>query len=137
MWDGVECLEAEIPGGNGIGNARSVAKIGSIYANGGELGGHRFISPETVGFVLTEQSYRTDLVVEAPVRRGFGLGLNSAEFACPSDRSLHWGGRGGSICVMDLDSKTCLAYVPNNWLPGRESDPRNEAIRLAYNKVVG
>ena len=38
---------------------------------------------------------------------------------------------------MDLDSKTCLAYVPNNWLPGINSDPRNEAIRLAYNKVAG
>lgn len=137
MWDGVECLEAEIPGANGIANARSVARVASIYANGGALCGHQFLSPATLELVLTEQNYLNDVVFDMPVRRGLGLGLNSAEFVCPGDRSLHWGGRGGSICIMDLDSKTSLGYVPNNWLTTLNDDPRSDAIRLAYNDLVG
>ncbi len=136
MWEVPASLEHEIPGVNGIGNARSVAKIGSIYANQGELGGHRFLSAKTLDLVLTEQSYRNDLVLDMPLRMGFGLGLNTEEFECPGERSLHWGGSGGSICIMDLESRTCLAYVPNHSLPAKISDPRNEAIRLAYNKIV-
>lgn len=137
MWEPPEVLTCEIPGGNGIGNARSVAKIGSIYANHGEMAGHRFLSEETLELIVREHDYRQDEVMEMLVRRGLGLGLNSEEFRCPSDRSLHWGGQGGSICIMDLESKTSLGYVPNKWLPGVHDDPRNEAIRLAYNKVVG
>ncbi len=87
--------------------------------------------------IVREHDYRFDEVVGMPVRRGLGLGLNSEEFACPSEQSIHWGGRGGSMCVMDLASKTSLAYVPNNWIEVINEDPRNEAIRLAYNKIVG
>ncbi len=96
-----------------------------------------FLSPATIELALTEQSYETDVVVQMKMRRGFGMGLNSAEFACPSERSLHWGGRGGSVCVMDLESETCFAYAMNNMLPGLRSDPRNEAMRYAYNAIVG
>ena len=111
MWNDINCLVNEIPGGNGICNARSMAKIGAILANGGEAYGHRFLSPATIELALTEQSSETDVVVQMKIRRGFGMGLNSPEFECPSDRSLHWGGKGGSICIMDLQSKTCLAYA--------------------------
>lgn len=137
MWHDINCLINEIPGGNGIGNARSVAKIGSVLANGGELCGHRFLSPATIELALTELSYETDVVTGMKIRRGFGMGLNSDEFECPSERALHWGGKGGSVCVMDLASKTCFAYVMNNMLPGLRSDPRNEAMRFAYNEIVG
>ena len=42
-WEGLECLESENPGGNGIGNARSLARIGSILAMNGQLDGHFFL----------------------------------------------------------------------------------------------
>jgi CubicO group peptidase (beta-lactamase class C family) len=136
-WEGEGLLTAEIPGANGIGNARSVAKLASIYASGGQLNGHRFLSPETLELVLTEQNYMEDVVMGMPVRRGLGLGLNSEGFDLPGDRSLHWGGRGGSICIMDLDSGTSLGFVPNNFLMGMINDVRNDEIRTAYNRVVG
>jgi len=137
MWNDHRCLIHEIPGGNGLGNAHSLARIGAVVANGGELDGHRFLSQATIDLALTEQSYCEDFVMHMNVRRGFGLGLSSPDFECPSDGSLHWGGKGGSICIMDTTSKTCLAYAMNNMLPGLKSDPRNEAIRLAYNEIVG
>jgi CubicO group peptidase (beta-lactamase class C family) len=134
---GLEWLSAELPGENGVGHARSVAQLCSIYANHGVMKGQRFLSEKTLEYILQEQSYELDLVIDMPVRRGFGLGLNSNEFVCPGEKSLHWGGMGGSIAIMDLASRTCLAYVPNNWLNAKVHDPRNEAIRLAYNALVG
>ncbi len=136
-WEGLECLESENPGGNGIGNARSLARIGSIFAMNGQLDGHFFLSPETIDLALTEQSYRHDLAIDMPVRYGFGMGLNSKEFECPGERSLHWGGAGGSVIIMDLDSRTCLAYAMNRMLPELNTDVRNTALRLTYNSIVG
>ena len=135
-WKGLESLRSENPGGNGIGNARSMARIGSILAMNGKLDGHTFLSPETIDLALTQQSYRHDLVIDMPVRYGFGMGLSSKEFECPGERSLHWGGAGGSIVIMDLDSRTCLAYAMNRMLPDLKEDVRNTALRLAYNAIV-
>jgi len=131
-WVGMESLAAELPSANGMGNARSVARIGAIMANGGQLAGHQFLSPETFELLLTEQCYQQDLFMSSPVRFGFGMGLNSTEFPCPSDRAVHWGGAGGSVCVMDNSSRSAFAYVMNGMLPGRLNDPRSEAIRTAY-----
>jgi CubicO group peptidase (beta-lactamase class C family) len=135
--DPVKMLTSEIPGSTGAGNARSIAKLGAIYANHGELNGQRFLSKETLDYLLQEQVYDMEEVFEMKLRFGLGLGLNSEEFPCPSDQTLHWGGYGGSICIMDLASKTSLAYVPNNFIESIIEDPRNAAIRRAYNGVVG
>ena len=136
-WEGLECLRSDMPGANGIGNARSLARIGAILAMNGELDGHSFLSSQTIDLALTEQSYRHDLVIDMPVRYGFGMGLNSKEFECPSDRSLHWGGAGGSLVIMDVNSGTCLAYAMNRMLPDLKEDIRNTALRAAYNAIVG
>jgi len=135
-WEGLICLRTESPGANGIGNARSLATIGSIIAMNGELNGHTFLSPETIDLALTEQSYRHDLVIDMPVRYGLGMGLNSKEFECPGERSLHWGGAGGSLIIMDVDSRSCLAYAMNRMLPDLKEDVRNTALRLTYNDIV-
>ena len=136
-YDDVNCLVNEIPGTNGMGNGRSIAQLGAIMANHGEFNGHRFLSKKTLDLALTEQSYRHDDAMDMLVRMGFGFGLNSAEFECPSDSCLHWGGMGGSFCIMDLASRTSLGYAPNQWLPGIHEDPRSDPIRLAYNRIVG
>ena len=131
-WEKPEALRAELPSANGVGNARSISRIGSIFANGGSLGGHQFLSGETIDLVLTEQIYKTCLLIGDPVRFGFGLGIRSEEFPCPSDESMHWGGAGGSMCIMDRKSGTCVAYVMNGMLAGRRNDPRGRAIHEAY-----
>lgn len=135
-WQGIQCLEAEMPGANGIGNARSLARIGAIVASNGTLDGHVFLSPRTIELALTEQSYRHDLVINERVRYGLGMGLHSEEFECPGERSLHWGGAGGSLIVMDVDSRTCLAYAMNRMLPDLKEDVRNSALRRTYNEIV-
>ncbi len=47
----------------GFGNARSVAKIGSIIACGGKLDGVKILSPATIAKSLEEQIYGIDLVL--------------------------------------------------------------------------
>jgi len=138
MWYLPEAFTREFPGANCLTSANALAKIGAIHANHGEFLGHRFLSKATLEFALQEQSYDADIaVLDEKIRRGFGLGINSVEFPCPSDQCLHWGGQGGSFLMMDLASKTSIAYVPNNWMgEGFHDDPRNLALLDAYTEIV-
>ncbi len=135
-WQGLESIRIENPGANGIGNARSLAKIGSTIAMNGSLDGHTFLSKNTIELLLTEQSYRHDLVIDMPVRYGLGMGLNSKEFVCPGEGSLHWGGAGSSLVIMDTESRTCLAYAMNRMLPDLKEDIRNTPLRLTFNDII-
>jgi len=123
---------AELPSNNGHGNARSVARVGSILAMSGELDGIRFLSRDTIGEILEEQIYVTDYVFGEPVRYGLGYGLPSKEFPLPNPNALHWGGSGGSFCIMDLDARVCCAYAMNHMLSlVSKHDPRNVKLREA------
>ena len=116
---------------NGYGNARSLVKVGSVLANGGSLYGHHFLSPETIRLAYQEQIYVKDLVMEAPVRYGLGFGLASKEIPLPFPNSFHWGGYGGSMMVMEPDSRTCWSYVPNLFDPSMEADQRGSRVSIA------
>jgi CubicO group peptidase (beta-lactamase class C family) len=128
---------AEIPSANGHGNARSIARIGSAIAMRGEIDGIRLLSRATLGKALEEQSYTTDLVAESPIRFGLGMGLDSKEYPHPNPNTLHWGGFGGSFCIMDLDAGICCAYAMNRML-GEPfgDDPRNASIKSALFSVM-
>jgi len=119
-----EYLMAEIPSANGHGNARSIARVGTIMAMGGELEGTRFLSRGTIDEALEEQIYVTDLVERVPIRWGLGAALPSAEFPFRSPNVLHWGGYGGSICIMNVDRKRCFAFAMNRLTPDFAGDPR-------------
>jgi CubicO group peptidase (beta-lactamase class C family) len=135
-WDTLECLTCELPSGNGMANGRSLAQLGSVFALNGEVGGHRFLQPETIDLMLTEQFYDTDLVVSEPVRFGFGMGLNSAEFPCPSESSLHWGGAGGSFMVADRQYRAAIGYAMNFMRGELLGDPRTDPMREAFNDIL-
>jgi hypothetical protein len=108
-----EWQAAEIPAGNGHGNARSVAKIASVIACEGELDDLRIISQKTLEKILEEQIYDRDLVMQIPIRFGLGVGLKRKERPYPHDRTCYWGGAGGSAIIMDLDAKIGIGYVMN------------------------
>ena len=68
---------AEIPAAGGTGNARSVARVHSALACGGEVDGVRLLSADGVERILEEQVDGTDLVLGVPMRFGMGFGLMS------------------------------------------------------------
>lgn len=106
--------QAEIGAANGHGNARSVAKVQSVVANGGEVNGVRLLSPETIDRIFDEQSNGVDQVLFSNIRFGIGYALQADAFpAMPEGRLCFWGGWGGSVVINDLDRRMTIAYMMN------------------------
>jgi len=124
-----EYRAAEIPAGNGHGNARSVAKIAVALACGGELNGVKLLSMDSIKRSIEQQSYGTDLVLNIPIRFGLGWGLQSKELPIgPNQNLFYWGGFGGSVIIVDLDAKMSIAYVMNNMVLSFTGDLRSERL---------
>jgi len=104
---------AEIPAAGGTGNARSVAEIHAILANGGIARGRRFLSEAGCRKALALQADGADLILGMPARFGLGFALAGGLLPVPSPNSLFWGGYGGSLAIIDLDARTSFAYVMN------------------------
>ena len=98
--------EAEIPAANGHGNARSVARIHSAVACGGEVDGVRLMSEEGCRKIFEVQTDGVDLVLGTPIRFGMGFGINSEyQPLSPNKNVCYWGGWGGSLAGMERDEK--------------------------------
>ena len=120
-----EWRASEIPAAGGTGNARSVARIHSALANGGEVDGVRLLSSEGVDRIFTERHHDVDLVLGMKMRLGTGFGLMNENIPLsPNPRSCFWGGWGGSIAVIDLDAELSIAYVMNKMANGLVGDLR-------------
>ena len=131
-----EWRAAEIPASNGHGNARSIVRVGSALACGGELDGVKLLSLETIEKAIEEQVHGTDLGMSIPIRFGLGFGLVSKEFPMsPNPRAFYWGGWGGSHVTMDLDAKLCWGFAMNKMIMSLTGDPRTMKIREAILKT--
>jgi len=116
---------AEIPAANGHGNARAVARIHAILANGGVADGKRFLSDEGVNRIFDVQTEGKDLVLQIPIRFGMGFGLNSDIMPLsPNPNTCFWGGWGGSLAVIDTDAHLTAAYVMNQMAQTLMGDTR-------------
>jgi CubicO group peptidase (beta-lactamase class C family) len=103
---------ADIGAANGHGNARSVARLQSAVACGGEVDGVRLLSPRTIDRIFETQSDGIDLVLGIPFKFGVGYSL------LPEGRVCAWGGTGGSCVIIDVDRRITFAYVMNKMAPG-------------------
>ena len=127
---------ADIGAANGHGNARSVARVQSIVANGGEVDGVRLLSPETIAVIFDEQANGTDVVLSLPLRFGIGYGLPEPTTLpyLPTDPGIcFWGGYGGSMIIVDTERRMALSYMMNKMNAGIIGSPRSAAlIEAAY-----
>ena len=103
---------ADIGAANGHGNARSVARLQSAVACGGEVDGVRLLSPQTIDRIFEVQSNGIDLVIGIPLKIGVGYSL------LPEGRVCCWGGAGGAMAMIDVDRRMTFAYVMNKMAPG-------------------
>jgi len=119
---------AEIPAVNGHGNARSIAEIHCMLANGGVAKGKRFMSQAGSRKVLEQQIEGPDLVMRhlPPARFGLGFALPGPLLALelPNPNTIHWGGGGCSWIFIDMDARTTFAYAANKMDRLPLSDPR-------------
>ena len=111
---------ADIGGANGHGNARSVARIMSVVARGGEVDGVRLLGQDTIDLIFREQQNGIDLVLGVPLRFGIGYGLPQLDILpwIPDEKICYWGGWGGSTIVMDVGRRMTISYMMNKMGPG-------------------
>lgn len=123
---------AEIPAAGGTGNARSVARVHAALANGGTVDGVRLLSPEGVERIFTERCHQVDRVLGVKLRLGTGFGLmNETVPLSPSTRACFWGGWGGSVAVVDLDTRMSIAYVMNRMSGSMVGDLRAALVVMS------
>ena len=126
---------AEIPASNGHGNARSIAKVGSILACGGMYDKKKILSKSTVKKAIEPQiSGRDVIMIYRPAKFGLGIGLVDDKYYL-GPRSFGWGGAGGSLCVMDIEKKLSIGYAMNK-MHMKGEDPRTGPIFKAVWDVV-
>jgi CubicO group peptidase (beta-lactamase class C family) len=130
---------ADIGAGNGHGNARSVARIQSAVACGGEVDGVRLLSPQTIDRIFEVQSDGTDLVLGYRLEIGVGYGLPWPEVLpfVPRGRVCFGSGAGGSIVIVDADRRMTVAYVMNKMVPRPIVSPIAAALVERVYDIVG
>jgi CubicO group peptidase (beta-lactamase class C family) len=130
---------AEIGAANGHGNARSVARLQALVANGGTVDGVRLLSPATIDRIFEVQADGIDLVIGVPLKFGIGYGLPQPDTLpyLPRDgRLCFWGGWGGSMIIVDIDRRMTLAYMMNQMAAGIIGGPTGTALITAAYAAV-
>jgi len=129
---------ADIGAANGHGNARSVARIMSVVARGGEVDGVRLLGQDTIDLIFREQQNGVDLVLGVPLRLGIGYGLPQRELLpeIPDGKICFWGGWGGSMIVVDVGRRMTFSYMMNRMGAGLVGSERSgEYGRALYDAI--
>jgi CubicO group peptidase (beta-lactamase class C family) len=135
-----EWRRAEIPGANGHGAARDMARVYGALSRGGKVDGVHVLNPDSIAHCSAEQSFGPDLVLQVSTRFGLGFMLSQdrldARFGS-SKRAFGHTGAGGSIGFADPDNRIGFAYVMNRMGPYILLDPRAIALIEATYKSIG
>ena len=121
-----ELHAAELPAANGIGTARSLARL--YAATIGEVDGIRVLDEGTVASATVEQSTGPDAVLALDTRFGSGFFLPSPFSPLMGPRSFGHAGAGGSLAFADPDAGVGFAYVMNQMQQGLSADPRPASL---------
>ncbi|WP_245159885.1 serine hydrolase domain-containing protein [Blastococcus sp. CT_GayMR19] len=133
-----EWRAADLGALNGHSNARGVLDVLRVVTLGGEAGGRRLLSQETIDLIFDVQADGVDLVLEAPYTFGIGYALTPAPSVpyLPEGRVAWWGGWGGSLVVMDLDRRLTFSYMMNKMGAGLLGSERAESyLRAVYSAL--
>jgi CubicO group peptidase (beta-lactamase class C family) len=118
---------ATIPGGNGHGNARGLARVYAAIVDG------RLLSADTLAAATTSQVFGPDLTIGLETHFGLGYGLPGGYLRLgPSPTAFGHGGAYGSLGMGDPAAGLAFGYVLNQ---GRApiGDPRASAlVEAAY-----
>jgi CubicO group peptidase (beta-lactamase class C family) len=123
---------AEIPAAGGTANARAVAMVQSLMANGGTVGGKTILSEAGCRKALELQIEGDDLILGIPVRYGMGYGLAGGAVPLPNPNTIYWGGYGGSLVIVDMDARTTIAYAMNRMAGTTTGDMRAFGLAMEF-----
>jgi CubicO group peptidase (beta-lactamase class C family) len=134
-----EWRRAEIPAGNGHGDALSLARLYGGLACGGALDGVHLLSRDSIARASTEQAFGKDAVLGFPMRFGLGFMLRHDMMPLgPNNETFGHAGAGGSIAYADPVARIGFAYVMNQMQGGTTGDPRGfRLIGALYRALAG
>lgn len=110
LWS-PEVRDATIPSANGFFDARSLAKMYALIANGGSLDGERLLSRDQLRRISLVQTRGLDRVLVMPMRWRLGYHMVGTTRGILPDAFGHYG-FGGSGGWADLSRNLSLAFVP-------------------------
>lgn len=114
--------QAELPAANGIGTARSLARMYASLI--GEVDGIRLLQRETLTAAIAQQGTGLDRVTHMPTRFATGYQLPAPPYLpCGGPASFGHPGRGGSLAFADPEQGIAFGYVMNYAIAG-SPDPR-------------
>jgi CubicO group peptidase (beta-lactamase class C family) len=125
---------AEIPGGGGHGNARSVALCHAPTACGGTANGVTLLSEDGVARIFDAQYEGPDLNLLVPLTFGMGFALYPG--SGPYTRECGWGGWGGSLAIVNVDAQMSFAYVMNRMMTSDSDMRRRHLLSAAYEALM-
>ncbi len=131
MWNRPEVLQAELPSSNGVGTARSIARLYAALI--GEVDGRRLLGADTLARAVEVQVSGPDRVIGLPM--SFGSGFMTPPSAAPAGTFGHTGA-GGSLGIAHPEQGWSLGYVMNQMQLGLTGDARSEGLLKALANAV-
>lgn len=113
-----EVQAAEIPSSNGIGTARSLARMYASLI--GEVDGMRLLTPETLASAIKEQASGTDQVMVMPSRFSCGYMRPTETTPMTGPNAFGHTGRGGSLAFADPEHGVTFGYAMNHIISGSD-----------------
>jgi CubicO group peptidase (beta-lactamase class C family) len=129
-------LEVELPAGNGVGTARSIARAYSAFASGGSEVG---ITPSTFSRIMQPPAPENPIDELLGVPSYFSLGFmrpGPDVMFGSSARAFGTPGAGGSFGFADPDTRLGYAYVMNKMDFHLVDDPREKSLRDAIYRAM-
>jgi len=127
QWNTRALRAAELPSSNGVGDARSLARLYAACV--GEVDGVRVLSETTLDEATRPRTGGLDLVVGVDMCFGLGFMAGPTVFGLGRPRAFGHGGAGGSGAMADRDTGITVAYVMNRLR--FDADPRASSIAAA------
>ncbi len=101
--------QLELPWANGLGSARSIAKLYQAL-----LTPHRLVSPQTLALVFPRQSWsKRDAVIKKPMGFSYGFVKEETILFSPNPEAFGHPGAGGALGFADPKAELSIAYVMN------------------------
>ena len=133
FWNDRAVHGAEIPGANGIGAPRGIAKVYAALANGGAP----LVSGDAMRLATTTLSKGYDVLHDEERRFGVGFQLQVGDnnYGPPPDAFGH-GGAGGSIHGAWPTERVGFSYAMSLMRDAERPDPRQKALLVALHQAV-
>lgn len=131
VQNSAEFRTSGIPSFGGFGEARAMARIYAMLANGGSVDGVRLLSPEAVArATVTQWTEAADGMTGRPMRYAMGYAKNppGATIMGPNENAFGHLGSGGARAIADPDRNLSLCFVSNLHSEGFAVGVRTESI---------